>query len=224
MFDNAIKLDVSVDGDGHRKSSVLFGAITMRFRGIRCAGCVLAFLAVVVAFVGRDLLGKPSDSSDARRVSVDSLNSGEFILIGKLGHPYGTYHDVAGTFGMPGSKGDAGNGERLYLRVLEIDGVAVKNPLWLPYYKSMTLQTYELADGTDLFPRHPNTHILNGKHVRCKVYESFHLLDRSGDVSEHYGNTRTKGFDSPYYESSLAIMHVLGVPERVPSPFGQDKK
>ena len=59
---------------------------------------------------------------------------------------------------MPGSKGNAGNGGRLYLRVLEIDGVALKSPRWLPYYKSMPLQDYKLPDGTNLFPEHPNTH------------------------------------------------------------------
>lgn len=189
----------------------------MRFRIY--VGTVVAMIVVVAAFFGRDLPGKPSDTISGRPISVDSLNSAEFVLIGKLGYPFGTYHDVTATFGMPGSKGNAGNGGRLYLRILEIDGVPVKHPLWLPYYKSMTLQRYELLDGTDMFSEHPNTHLLNGKQVRCKVCETFHLLDRSGDVSEHYGNTKKKGFDGPYYEASLGILSVLGVPERVPSPF-----
>lgn len=124
---------------------------------------------------------------------------------------------------MPTSKGLAGEGGQLYLRVLEIDGIALKSLVWLPYAKSMTLQVYRLPDGTDIFPQHPNTHVLNGKQVFCKVYETFHLADRSGDVSEHYGNTRKKGFDSPYYETHLSILHVHGAPDIAPTPSARTK-
>lgn len=157
-----------------------------------------------------------SDAADARApgtqakpIRLTSLNSGEYVLIGQLGHPLGSYHVIRAKFGMPVPKGRAGNGGRLYLQVFEVDDKKLPEPQWIPYFKSMTLQDYLLPDGTNMFPDHPNTHTLNGKTVVCKVYEDLNLLDLGGDVSKHFGNTQKRGFDVPHYETSLGIMEVL---------------
>ena len=144
-------------------------------------------------------------------IHVDSLNSGEHVLVGRLGHPFGTYHVVRATFGMPVPKGRAGNGGRLYLRVVEVDGEKLAEPQWIPYFKSVTLQEYVLPDGTNIFPEHPRTHTLNGKTIVCKVYEDLGLLDLGRGV--HFGDTTKRGFEVLHYETALGILHVVGVEE-----------
>jgi hypothetical protein len=175
---------------------------------------LLSVVAVVAAIIGVwSFVSSAADNAPPGKqptaIRVTSLNSGEYVLIGRLGHPLGSYHNVRATFGMPVPKGRAGNGGRLHLRVLEVDGQKLREPIWLPYFKSMTLQDYRLPDGTNMFPDHPNTHTLNGKAVVCKVYEDLNLLDIGGDVSEHYGNTQKRGFDVPHYETALGILHVV---------------
>mgnify|MGYP006900776748 CR=1 FL=1 len=172
---------------------------------------VVAFLVGIVGVwsVANNAADEAPPTKQPTPIPVTSLNLGEYVLIGRLGHPLGTYHIVRATFGMPVSKGLAGNGGRLHLQVLEIDGQKVREPIWIPYYKSMTLQDYKLPDGTNMFPDHPNTHTLNGKAVVCKVCETLNLLDIGGDVSEHFGNTQKRGFDMPHYETTLGILHVI---------------
>jgi hypothetical protein len=174
----------------------------------------LGVLALVAGAVGVGSLSSRAADDAARGkrptpIRVVALNSGEYVLVGRLGHPLGTYHVVRATFGMPVPKGRAGNGGRLHLRVLEVDGRELAEPQWIPYFKGMTLQNYALPDGTDMFPAHPNSHTLNGKSVVCKVYEDVNLLDTGGDVSEHFGDTQKRGFDAPHYETSLGILHVV---------------
>ena len=142
-------------------------------------------------------------------IRTEELNAGKYVLVGRLDRPLGKYHVVRATFGVPNFKGRAGSGGRLHLRVSELDGQKLSAPVWLPYYKSMTLQTYKLADGTDIFPDARNVQSLQGKSIVCKVCETVDLLDTSGDVSEHYGNTDKPGFDRPYYQTSLGILHVI---------------
>jgi hypothetical protein len=174
-------------------------------------------LSVIAAAAGiiviSSFLSNAADDAAPRKqptpIPVTSLNSGEHVLVGRLGHPLGSYHVVKATFGMPVPKGRAGKGGRLYLQVLEVDGQEVREPIWIPYFKSMTLQDYKLPDGTDMFPDHPRTHTLNGKAVVCKVYEDLILLDIGGDVSEHFGNTQKRGFDVPHYETMLGILNVI---------------
>lgn len=177
--------------------------------GVKWFVILLVFSSIAVLLFHAGAEDKASPENKTTLIRVASLNTGENVLIGRLGHPLGTYHVVRATFGMPTSKGYAGNGGRLYLHVVEVDGHMLHEPQWIPYFKSMTLQEYLLPDGTNMFPVHPNTDILNGKTVVCKVCETLHLLDLSGDVSEHYGNTQKRGFDEPYYETSLGILYVL---------------
>lgn len=92
----------------------------------------------------------------------------------------------------------------------EIDGERLVEPLWLPYFKSLTLQQYKLEDGTNIFPEHPRTHTLEGKTATCKVYEDLMLLDVSGDVTEHYDpKSKQKGFGKLQYHTYLGTLYVL---------------
>lgn len=145
-------------------------------------------------------------------VTVDALNSGEVIIIGKLGSPIGTYHDIVASFGMPVDMGRAGQGGQILLKVTEVDGKALKTPIWMPYFKSITLQDYLLPDGTNLFPQHPNTHTLTGKTVSCRVYEDIAIL-RGGDHNLWEDKTKKTGFDKVVYKSMLGIISIKGAKE-----------
>ncbi len=169
---------------------------------------LLALTIAIAVSVSCDSTSQRAEQSPSgQEIDVSSLNSGDAVLIGKLGYPLGTYHHIKATFGMPVRKGRAGQGGRILLRVLEIDGQEVAEPLWLPYFKSTTLQTYRLPDGTDIFPRHPKTHKLTGKTVVCQVYEDIVLLDVS-PFDAFDVNPSDDGFAEPHYKTMLGIIRI----------------
>ena len=140
-------------------------------------------------------------------VSVDSLNSGDVVIIGKLGSPIGTYHDIVASFGSLPSKGRVGQGGQILLKVTKIDGKELQKPIWISYFKSMTLQEYLLPDGTNIFPEHPRTHTLSGKTVSCRVYEDLAILDGSSD-NVSLDESKKSGFDKVVYESMVGIISI----------------
>lgn len=180
-------------------------------RGAYKSLCVLVIAAgaIIVWASSSDAADDDASETHTKPIRVTSLNTGKYTLIGRLDYPLGSYHIVRATFGMPVPKGRAGNGGRIYLQVIEVDGQELDEPQWIPYFKSMTLQNYSLPDGTNLFPNHPDTQSLNGKTVVCKVYEDIIFLDIGGDVSQHFGDTQQHGFDMPHYETALGILSVL---------------
>jgi len=144
------------------------------------------------------------------KVSVESLNKGETIIIGKLGSPIGTYHDIVASFGSPTAKGRIHQGGQILLKVTVVDGKKLKNPIWIPYFKSMSLQEYVLPDGTNIFPSHPNTHTLTGKTVSCRVYEDLAIIDSGNRNVMPRNNPNKLGFDKVTYRSILGIISING--------------
>jgi hypothetical protein len=145
-------------------------------------------------------------------VTVDSLNSGDVVLIGKLGSPIGTYHDIVASFGSPVAKGRAGQGGQILLKVTKVDGKELQNPIWISYFKSMTLKEYVLPDGTNIFSEHPRTHTLSGKTVSCRVYEDIAILE-GGNNNIPLDESKKSGFDSVVYKSMLGIISINGTKE-----------
>lgn len=165
---------------------------------------LLLFLLIGISWAQEN---KPKTS-----VTVDSLNSGDVVLIGKLGSPIGTYHDIVASFGSPVAKGRAGQGGQILLKVTKVDGKELQNPIWIPYFKSVTLQEYVLPDGTNIFPEHPRTHTLTGKTISCRVYEDIAILD-GGNNSIINNEFKASGFESVVYKSMLGIISINGTKE-----------
>jgi len=156
-----------------------------------------------------------------REITVSALNSNDVAVIGELGYPVGTFHEIEGEFAMFNAHGRAGQGGRIYLKILSVDGKSLSEPLGLPYFKSVSLQDYLLPDGTDIFPVHPNTHKLQGKKITCTIYEDIFFVDNGGDIEifESSNESRGKGFEEPWFETALGIVEIKGSAEQ---PSGDD--
>ncbi len=144
------------------------------------------------------------------RVSVLQLDAGEVQLIGALGTPLGTFHTIEAEFAMVTAHGRVHHGGRILLKVLKVDGQQLPQPIYLPYFKAMTLQDYELSDGTDMFPRSADYNSLRGRTVVCSVYEDIIFLDRSSNASifDDWPPDTASGFARPSFETALGIRGV----------------
>ena len=149
-------------------------------------------------------------SPPRNRVSVFELDSGEVQLIGALGAPIGTFHTIEAEFAMVTAHGRVHQGGRILLKVLKVNGQQLPQPIYLSYFKAMTLQEYELSDGTDMFPRSADYNTLIGRTVVCSVYEDIIFLDRSGSPSnfDDWPPNTAPGFVKPSFETALGIRGV----------------